>query len=118
VAPDYLHKANVTGGMPYGLAVPNPGADGLLLWEPHQTTFVNYLRIAFGIGGMPGWQHEPALFEHWALPRNPAGLASEPRPRAATALKIRLVVPGERRSGHLLASLATHDVADEDGGAD
>ena len=67
VAPDYLHKANVSGGMPYGIAVPNPGADGLLLWEPHQTTFVNYLRIAFRMGGMPGWQREPALLEEWAL---------------------------------------------------
>lgn len=74
VAPDYLHKANVSGGMPYGLAVPNPGADGLLLWEPHQTTFVNYLRIAFRMGGMPGWQREPALLEEWALaPESPPG---------------------------------------------
>lgn len=70
VAPDYLHKANVSGGMPYGLAVPNPAADGLLLWEPHQTTFVNYLRIAFRMGGMPGWQREPALLEEWALPQD------------------------------------------------
>jgi hypothetical protein len=71
LAPDYLHKANVSGGMPYGLAIPNPGADGLLLWEPHQTTFVNYLRIAFSMGGMPGWQREPALLEAWALPGAP-----------------------------------------------
>jgi hypothetical protein len=49
--------------------VPNPGADGLFLWEPHQTTFVNYLRIAFSMGGMPGWQREPALLEAWALPQ-------------------------------------------------
>jgi hypothetical protein len=71
VAPDYLHKANVSGGMPYGLAVPNPGADGLLLWEPHQTTFVNYLRIAFFMSGMPGWQREPALAEDWAQRQEP-----------------------------------------------
>jgi hypothetical protein len=68
LAPDYLHKANVSGGAPYGLAVPNGGADGLLLWEPHQTTFVNYLRSAFRMGGMPGWQKEPALLEEWAMP--------------------------------------------------
>ena len=67
-SPDYLHKANVSGGTPYGIAIPNPGADGLLRWEPHQTTFVNYLRIAFRLGGMPGWQREPALLEEWALP--------------------------------------------------
>jgi hypothetical protein len=69
VAPDYLHKANVSGGAPYGLTAPNPGADGLLLWKPHQTTFVNYLHIAFAMGGMPGWQREPALLEAWASPR-------------------------------------------------
>ena len=72
LAPDYLHKANVSGGGPYALAVPNPGADGLLLWEPHQTTFVNYLRIAFQMGGMPGWVREPQLLEEWALPAEQA----------------------------------------------
>jgi hypothetical protein len=51
--------------------VPNPGADGLLLWEPQQTTFVNYLGIAFATGGMPGWQREPALMEPWAPPDEP-----------------------------------------------
>ncbi len=71
IAPDYLHKADVSGGMPYGMAVPNGGADGLLLWEPHQTTFSNYLRIAFRMGGMPGWQREPALLDEWALPDSP-----------------------------------------------
>lgn len=50
--------------MPYAIAVPNPAADTLLLWEVHQTTFVNYLRA---MGGMPGW--EPALLEDWALPQ-------------------------------------------------
>jgi hypothetical protein len=72
VAPDYLHKANISGGAPYGLVVPNAGVDGLLLWEPHQTTFVNYLRTAFRMGGMPGWLREPALLEDWALPDQPA----------------------------------------------
>jgi hypothetical protein len=55
IAPDVLHKADVSGGAPYSIAVPNPGTDGLLLWERHQTTFTNYLRIAFACGGMPGW---------------------------------------------------------------
>lgn len=55
IAPDVLHKADVSGGPPYSIAVPNPAADGLLLWEPRQTTFTNYLRIAFATGGMPGW---------------------------------------------------------------
>jgi len=71
IAPDYLHKADVSGGAPYALSVPNGGADGLLLWEPHLTTFSNYLRIAFRMGGMPGWQDEPALHDEWALPNAP-----------------------------------------------
>jgi hypothetical protein len=57
LAPDYMHKANVSGGPPYSMAVPSEGVDGLLLWEPHQTTFVNYLRICFRWGGFPGWDY-------------------------------------------------------------
>jgi hypothetical protein len=60
LAPDWLHKADVSGGAPYGLAVPNEAVDGLLLGEFHQTTFVNYLRIAFAWGGFPGFdRREP-----------------------------------------------------------
>jgi hypothetical protein len=33
LAPDYLHKANVSGGMPLAVAVPNPGADGVAAVE-------------------------------------------------------------------------------------
>lgn len=66
LAPDYLHKANVSGGPPYGMVVPNRGVDGLLLWEPHQTTFVNYLRIAFSWGGCPGWSR--GQLDAWAGP--------------------------------------------------
>lgn len=53
-SPDRLHKANVSGGAPYALAVPNLGADGLVLWDHHQTTFVNHIRIAFRLGGFLG----------------------------------------------------------------
>jgi hypothetical protein len=61
LAPDYFHKANVSGGVPYSMTVPADEVDGLFLWEPHQTTFVNYLRIAFQMAGMPGfgWQGDP-----------------------------------------------------------
>jgi hypothetical protein len=54
-SPDRLHKANVSGGPPYSLAVPCAAADGLVLWERHQTTFVNHLRIAFRHGGFLGF---------------------------------------------------------------
>ncbi len=83
VAPDSLHKANISGGPPYGVRVPNLGVDGLLLWEPHQTTFVNYLRIAFHWGGCPGWSR--GELDGWARPTEPvprslAELASEMLP--------------------------------------
>ncbi len=52
-SPDHLHKANISGGAPYALVLPNEAADGLVHWERHNTTFVNYLRIAFASGGFP-----------------------------------------------------------------
>lgn len=55
LAPDYLHKGNVSGGAPYSIAVTGQGVDGYVLWERHQTTFVNYLRLAFQWAGMPGF---------------------------------------------------------------
>jgi hypothetical protein len=67
LAPDWLHKANVSGGGPYCVEVPNRGVDGLLLDEPHRTTFVNHLRIAFRWGGFPGWDPDQAR-DRWARP--------------------------------------------------
>ncbi len=69
LAPDYLHKADVSGGPPYSMRIPNDGVDGLLLWERHQTTFVNYLRIAFRWGGFPGWDR--GSLDGWARPDGP-----------------------------------------------
>jgi hypothetical protein len=69
IAPDGLHKANISGGPPYSMTVPDGGADALLLWEPHQTTFVNYLRQAFRWAGLPGW--DPASGQHWSSPPKP-----------------------------------------------
>ncbi len=54
IAPDYYHKDNISGGAPYTIFVPNPAIDGVLKYESHQTTFVNYLRICFTHGGFPG----------------------------------------------------------------
>jgi hypothetical protein len=56
VAPDALHKANVSGGDPYMIFVPAAVADAPLEEEPHDVTFVEYLRIAVRWGGFPGWE--------------------------------------------------------------
>lgn len=54
IAPDYYHKEDVSGGMWYGVEVPNDAADPQLLEEWHETTFVSYLEICFRWGGFPG----------------------------------------------------------------
>ena len=44
LAPDYLHKANISGGAPYGVDLPFLGADPIFQNESHQLAFVDYLR--------------------------------------------------------------------------
>ena len=73
IAPDFLHKANVSGGAPYGIEVPCEAADARLIGEFHQTTFVNYLRIAFRFGGFPGWDRPQG--EAWRTPPEPTPAA-------------------------------------------
>lgn len=55
LAPDELHKEDISGGEPYELELPSLGADAMLLNEWHRTTFVAYLRAAFRCAGLPGW---------------------------------------------------------------
>jgi len=51
-APDDLHKANISGGAPYGIRVPDPAVDGrCVVLRRH---FVDYLNEAFAAGGFPG----------------------------------------------------------------
>jgi hypothetical protein len=55
LAPDALHKDDISGGAPYGAALLDPAADFLFLNEPHGLTFVAYLRLAIlRWGGFPG----------------------------------------------------------------
>ncbi len=56
IAPDALHKADTSGGDPYQIEVPNPAADGILLFEDHDVYFVDYLRLVFRFGGFPGYE--------------------------------------------------------------
>lgn len=72
LAPDALHKADVSGGPPYGIGVPNAGVDGTFLNERHGTTFVGYLRVAFAWGGFPGWDPDAPVPGEWARPSAPA----------------------------------------------
>ncbi len=60
LAPDWLHKADISGGV-YAMTLPNAAADALFEGEPHATTLVGYLRVAFRWGGFPGWDRESYL---------------------------------------------------------
>ena len=53
LAPDYLHKANISGGGPYGIELPFFGADPIFVNEAHELPFVDYLRLCFRWAGFP-----------------------------------------------------------------
>jgi hypothetical protein len=53
LAPDYLHKANISGGAPYGIELPFLGADPVFANEAHELPFVDYLRLCFRWAGFP-----------------------------------------------------------------
>jgi hypothetical protein len=53
LAPDRYHKANISGGSPYGIELPYLGADPIFMHEEHGLPFVDYLRLAFRWGGFP-----------------------------------------------------------------
>ena len=62
LAPDAIHKANLSGGGPTMLLVPNPAMDAPLIsdqWEG--VLFMNYLRECFQWGGFPGMKDSPDL---------------------------------------------------------
>ncbi|MHA3703466.1 hypothetical protein ACXR2U_14915 [Jatrophihabitans sp. YIM 134969] len=52
LSPDRLHKANVSGGDPYGIVVPDAGVDGRFMGET-STWFVDHLNATFARGGFP-----------------------------------------------------------------
>lgn len=54
VAPDRLHKANVSGGVPYGFRIPDAGADAVFVAEG-DVSFVSYLNLLFDNGGFAAW---------------------------------------------------------------
>jgi hypothetical protein len=64
LAPDDLHKDNISGGDPYGVELPNPLADFLFKNERHGLLFVPYLRLAIlEWGGFPGLDGESVRFD-------------------------------------------------------
>jgi hypothetical protein len=63
LAPDDLHKDNISGGSPYSVLLPDPSADFVLLYERHELRFVPYLRLAIlQWGGFPGLDQQQMPF--------------------------------------------------------
>ena len=75
LAPDALHKANVSGGMWYGIEIPNPLADPVVLEEPHALPFTQYLEFCLSWGGFPGLASASAHSWPLASLRQAAGAA-------------------------------------------
>jgi hypothetical protein len=53
LAPDNLHKVNISGGGPYGTELPFLAADPVFANEAHELPFVDYLRLCFRWAGFP-----------------------------------------------------------------
>jgi hypothetical protein len=58
LAPDYLHKASISGGAAYGFTIPNENADAEFENEAHALPFVDYLRLCFRWAGFPRLENE------------------------------------------------------------
>lgn len=60
VAPDALIKANLSGGQPYGVLVPDASVDAMFRFDGGVILpFVEYLSLAFRHGGFVGfWRHD------------------------------------------------------------
>lgn len=54
LAPDDLHKANISGGPPYGVNLPTTDIDPIFANEAHLLPFLDYLRLSFAWAGFPG----------------------------------------------------------------
>ncbi len=64
LAPDFYHKENVSGGLPYSVELPSSAVDPPMLFEPYSTTFIGHLRLAFQWGGFPGFSRPGSTVPH------------------------------------------------------
>ncbi|WP_374335965.1 hypothetical protein [Methyloversatilis sp.] len=54
IAPDYFHKANVSGGLPYSVSIPAVADDPPLNGTPTPETLLEHVSNALRFGGFPG----------------------------------------------------------------
>jgi len=79
VAPDRLHKANISGGGPYGFRLPDGCADASFVGEVAKP-FVAYLNETFRHGGFP---YAASGDSQWRIKQSLAQGLLPPSPRDA-----------------------------------
>lgn len=57
IAPDHIHKANVSGGMPYAIDASSPSIDTLVLNARDCTSLFHHVANASAWGGFPGFNY-------------------------------------------------------------
>jgi hypothetical protein len=60
-APDIYHKANVSGGAPYGIYLPDGSPDATCHINGRDILFIDYLRECFSFAGLPGARSLPQI---------------------------------------------------------
>lgn len=56
-SPDYIHKANLSGGVPYSIQADVPAVDSIVLFERKCVSFMEYVRNAVRWCGFPGFEY-------------------------------------------------------------
>jgi len=74
LSPDNAYKYGYGGDAPYSVKLPSKSFDVPLLYEPHQGTLVDYLRVCFLWGGFPGLEYQKNVLPGDILPRLTEGL--------------------------------------------
>jgi hypothetical protein len=66
IAPDRLHKVNISGGPPYAIRLPDACADPRIRWLEEEPHLVPYLRRAFRGGAFAGVSPDQHVSPRWS----------------------------------------------------
>ncbi|WP_152568562.1 SMI1/KNR4 family protein [Thermoactinomyces daqus] len=72
IAPDWLHKENVSGGMFYHIEFPTSAVNPIIIMDQVSMTFLDYLTFSLKWGGFPGLADTPS--HNWPLETIKKGL--------------------------------------------
>lgn len=66
IAPDRLHKVNISGGPPYAIRLPDASADPRIRWLEEEPQLIHYLRRAVQGGGFAGVSPDQHVSRRWS----------------------------------------------------